>query len=93
MGRLTIHLPDDLRPLAEARASESGHASIETYVESLIRDAGAATPVEFDVPADLSPGSEQELEAALRKGLAGRFTPMTTDDWAELRKLAEGGEA
>jgi hypothetical protein len=29
-----------------------------------------------------------ELEAALRVGLEGPFTPMTADDWAELRRIA-----
>lgn len=37
MARVSIQLPDDLRARVEARASETGHGSVEEYVQSLLR--------------------------------------------------------
>src|SRR5215212_1694541 len=56
MARLTIQVPDSLRKRAETRAAESGHASLEAYVEALIRadagaDAGPAGPDHLRRPA------------------------------------------
>ena len=48
MGRLSIRLPDDLRPRAEARATEAGHASVEEYVEALLRADLEAVEAEDD---------------------------------------------
>jgi hypothetical protein len=86
MSQITINLPDDLQPLAEARAAESGHSSIATYVESLVRYDAEVPSIDCGAPAHLTVRSRAELEAALREGLASPMEPVTPDDWAELRR-------
>ena len=48
MPRLSIQLPDDLRAKVHARASESGHESVEDYVEALLRADADDTGVNDD---------------------------------------------
>ena len=56
MARLSIQLPEDLRSKAAARASEVGHASVEDYVEALLR-------ADLDAGADV--GDDDDIEAML----------------------------
>ena len=86
MARLSIQIPDDLRPLAEARAAEAGHGSVEAYVEALLRaDLDAVDLEDEDVEALLlrrldspEPGIEvtpQFVEAFKRRQTERRQRP------------------
>lgn len=75
MANILISLPDDLKAQAEARAAESGCASVEEYVEQLVqRDAGGE--VEFD----------EELEQLLLQRMDGPFIEMDATDFAQIRE-------
>lgn len=56
MARLSIQLPEDLRSKVEARASEVGHASVEDYIEALLR---------ADLDAGPELGDDDDIEAML----------------------------
>ena len=63
MQSLTIRFPDALLAKAEARAAQAGHASVEEYLNDLVRlDAGGAEDVSVD---PLSPVGDAEVEALL----------------------------
>src|SRR6266516_2064719 len=69
MARLSIHLPDDLRSKAEARAAEAGHPNVEQYVEALVRADVQAVGHDYGAPEHLSVGDDAEVEALLFKRL------------------------
>ena len=48
MARMSIQIPDDLRRLAEARAAEAGHGSLDEYIEALLRADLDAVDLEDD---------------------------------------------
>ena len=67
MQALTIRFPDDLLAKAEARAAEAGHASVQQYIEALVRlDAGGEADATID---PLSPIGDAEVEALLLRRL------------------------
>ena len=41
MTRLSIDIPDELRRKMESRAAETGHGSLERYVNWLVREDAA----------------------------------------------------
>jgi hypothetical protein len=64
MARLSIQLPEEVKAIAETRAAASGHASLDEYLEWLIRaDAGD----DFGAPEHLRPQSQAQLGHYLRK--------------------------
>ena len=69
MARLSIQLPEDLRSRAEARASEAGHATVEEYVEALLRADLDAEDVDYGSPPHLTVGSDAEPETLLLQRL------------------------
>ena len=69
----TITIPDELKLVVDARAAESGYASVDEYVAAVIR-ADLATPI--------SAALEQEILA----GLATPSREMTSADWDEMRR-------
>lgn len=74
METLNIALPDSLRVFAQEQASKAGFGDVSQYISELIR-------------ADQRQASEASLEAEIIKGLrSGDSTPMTSDDWRELRE-------
>jgi|1185.fasta_scaffold1364367_2 plasmid stability protein len=84
MTRLTLELPDDLRRQLEARAAQSGHASIEDQVTALIREA-----LETDHapgPEHLRVQSADDLTAKLREGLDSPASEVTDADWDDMRR-------
>jgi hypothetical protein len=71
MATVNLNLPDELKAAAEARAAESGFASLEQYVEQLVRtDAG-------DV--------DDDLESLLLARLDGPSVEMDDADFARMR--------
>jgi hypothetical protein len=88
MARLTFELPEDLKNKVAARAVESGHASVEQYVEALVRaDADDAEYADFGGPDHLRIGSADELEARLLHSLeeGGPSIEATPDFWNALK--------
>jgi len=74
---LHLNLPDDLKSLAESRARESGHSSLDAYLVSLIR---------ADADQDIS----AELEAQLIEGIeSGPPVEATPQYWADLKRRAQ----
>ena len=69
VARLSIQLPDDLRSKVQARADEAGHASVEAYVEALLRADVEAEGADHGAPPHLSASSDAELEALLLQRL------------------------
>ena len=94
MARLNINLSEELRTDAEARAAEDGHATVEAYVEALIREdlaRGQATAPDPDAPAHLSFRNQEELEALLLEGLqSGPAVEATPEFWEDLKRRALG---
>ena len=84
MPRLSIELTEQTKALAEARASQSGHASLDEYVEELIRsDAG----LDLGAPADLKIEGDSmtaRLVQLLDEADASPGSEMADADWAEL---------
>jgi hypothetical protein len=69
MQSLTIRFPDALLAKAEARAAQAGHASVEEYLNALVKlDAGGAADVGVD---PLSPVGDAEVEALLLRRMEG----------------------
>ena len=67
MQALTIRFPDDLLAKAEARAAQVGHASVQQYIEALVRmDAGSEADAGID---PLSPIGDADVEALLLRRL------------------------
>ena len=86
MATLRVELPEDLRRKVEARATESGHATVEQYVQALLRaDADAAEDV--GGPPHLAVGTADELEAVLERRLdvGGPGVDATPEFWQRLK--------
>lgn len=91
MVRLNIQISETVREVAEARASEAGHRSLDAYVESLIlADASA----DLSAPEHLRVRSQEYLADLLREGEASPAREMVPADWNEMRHelMARGGE-
>ena len=91
MARISIQLPEDLRSKAQARASEVGHASVEDYVEALLRADLHAEGVEYGAPPHLTMTSETELEALLLERLESTEPGIeaTPEFWSRLNEEAK----
>ena len=72
MVTLNISLPDELKKRAEDLATRGGHASVEAYVQTLIRE---------DVEREIDP----ELEALLLEGKDTPAEEMTDSDWQQMK--------
>lgn len=74
METLNIALPESLKVFALEQASKAGFSDVSQYIGDLIR-------------ADQRQATEAILESEIIKGLrSGDSTPMTEDDWRELRE-------
>lgn len=86
MTRLSINLTDDLTAKVAVRAAESGHNSIEQYVEALLRSDAEATGNDLDGPEHLRVDSENELESVLLARIGkGQPVEATPAFWQSLR--------
>ena len=91
MPRLSIELSEQTKALAETRATQSGHATVDEYLEELIRsDAG----LDFGAPADLVVGDDDStarLVQLLDEAEASPESEMSDEDWAQLcRRVSQG---
>jgi len=88
--RLTIQLPDDLKSRVEARAADAGHASVEQYVEALLR-ADVDEEVDHGAPEHLTVHSDAEVEAILLRRLESTEPGIEATDefWARLESEAQ----
>ncbi len=88
MTRLTLDLPDELQQKLCERAAETGAASVEAYVEQLLRadadgvDPGSAASVQ----------SQEQLESLLVSRLDDPRPSIEPDAqfWERLRRRASG---
>lgn len=84
MTTLSIQLPDDLKASLSKRAAECGYATVEAYVEELVRaDAGR---IEYGAPAGQKAASRRELESLIREGAASPASEMGEADWDGMRR-------
>lgn len=90
MGRLSIQLPDDLQALAQARSAETGHTSVESYVEALIRADATAGTSDHGAPDHLTFGTDEALEAMLVQRLDDDRPSIeaTPEFWRDLKRRA-----
>lgn len=89
MARLSIQLPEDLRSKLAARAAEAGHATVDQYVEALVR-ADVGVEEEFGAPGHLTVNNDSEVEALLLERLESTEPGIeaTPEFWAKLRNEA-----
>src|SRR4051794_14732157 len=84
MAQLHISLDQDLKARLEARAAESGYASIQEYVDALVRaDLESIEPDDADL--------EQLLLRRMDAGPGVEFTAQFTEQFKrEVRERREG---
>ena len=81
MTVLHVNLPDDLRIKLERRAAETGHASVDAYIDALVRsDVEGEDP---GAPDHLSFENSEELEQMLLERLDDKSSIEATPEfWA-----------
>lgn len=71
---MNVALPRNLKEYVQEQVSLGGYSSVSEYLRELIR-------------ADQKYKAKEALEAEILKGLdSGEATPMTAQDWQEIRK-------
>jgi antitoxin ParD1/3/4 len=74
MATMNISLPDSLKEFIEARVTEGGYSTSSEYFRDLVRE-------------DQKRRAQERLEALLLEGLnSGEATPMTEQDWEDIRR-------
>jgi hypothetical protein len=78
--KIQLNLPDDLSAKAQKRAHDSGHGSLEQYVQSLIR-------ADADPPEELIFRSDAQLESLLQEGVdSGPSAEISDAQWEQRRQ-------
>jgi antitoxin ParD1/3/4 len=73
METMNIALPENMKQFVQEQVAKGGFSSASEYVRHLIR-------------ADQNEQARAALEAEILKGLrSGDSTPMTAEDWQEIR--------
>jgi antitoxin ParD1/3/4 len=73
MTSMNISLPDSMRQFVEVQVSKGGYRTISEYFRELVR-------------GDKKRQAQEQLEQLLIAGLnSGEATPMTEQDWTEIR--------
>jgi len=81
MDTMNIALPESIKEFVEQQVQRGGYHSVSEYVGELIR-------------ADWKEKARQGLESEVLKGIqSGSSTPMTPEDWQELRDEVRRGQA
>lgn len=80
---IELHLPDDVKDRAQRRAAEQGHASLDAYIEALLRED--AQGEDFGAPGSVSFASRSEFEGKLVEALDEPAQEMTDADWDKMR--------
>jgi antitoxin ParD1/3/4 len=71
---MNVALPRNLKEYVQEQVSLGGYSSVSEYLRELIR-------------ADQKSKAKEALESEILKGLnSGEATPMTADDWQDLRQ-------
>lgn len=74
METMNIALPEAMKRFVQDQVEQGGYSSVSEYVRDLIR-------------ADQRGKARQALETEILKGLqSGASTPMTSQDWEEIRE-------
>ena len=81
---LNIQVADELKAALAARASDGGYASVEAYVEDLVRVEAAR--VEYGAPGRVRAEGRADFEAMIREGLESPAREMEPADWQEMRR-------
>src|SRR5689334_21687051 len=91
MTRMSIDLPEEVRTRLEARAARSGHATVEEFVQQLLRAEAEASDEDDDGPAHLSYRTNEELESLLLERLDDPRPAIeaTPEFWDEFKKRVE----
>lgn len=73
MTTLNISLPEPMREFIESQVAEGGFSTVSEYVRTLVREAQKQK-------------AKEKVDALLLEGLSsGESTPMTAQDWQDLR--------
>jgi antitoxin ParD1/3/4 len=78
MQTMNISLPDPLKKFVDDRLQEGRYSSASEFMRELIRE-------------EEKRWAGDQLEAFLLEGMQGPSTPMTKDDWADIRAEAIAG--
>jgi hypothetical protein len=93
MVRLNIDLPEDVKARLDALAVRTGHASVEEFVQALLRtEAQVEEEAEdYGAPAHLSYQTDQELEAKLLERLRDDRPGVEATDqfWENFKRRVE----
>ena len=73
MTNITVILPEPLRVFVEEQIAKGRYNSESDYLQALIREAQLRE-------------AKNQLEAKLMEGLQSPVSPMTAEDWAELKQ-------
>jgi hypothetical protein len=90
MTRLRIDLPEDVTEKLAAQATRAGHASVEEYIESLLRAEAVEAAEDLYGPPQLTFSSEEELEAILVRRIddVDGSIEATPEFWQQLKRAA-----
>jgi antitoxin ParD1/3/4 len=72
---MNISLPEPMKRFVDEQIAAGRFGSVSEYVRALIRE-------------DEKRRAQERLEALLLEGLEGEESPLTTEDWASIRKEA-----
>jgi antitoxin ParD1/3/4 len=75
MQSMNISLPESLKQFVDEQIAAGKYSSVSEYVRALIRE-------------DEKRKAEDRLEALLLEGLGSEESPLTSEDWASIRKEA-----
>ena len=75
MQSMNISLPEPLKQFVDDQIAAGRYSSVSEYVRELIRE-------------DEKRKAEDRLEALLLEGLESDESPLTSEDWAAIRKEA-----
>jgi antitoxin ParD1/3/4 len=74
MTNLTISLSEEMRTFIEEQAASAGYGTVSDYLKALVREEQMRR-------------AQERLEELLLEGLeSGPATPMTAEDWDEMRR-------
>lgn len=76
MESLQISLPESMKEFIESQVAKGGHSTASEYVQKLVRDA------QTEVAADA-------VEGKVLEAFESPSTPMTAQDWSEIRRQVQ----
>ena len=91
MVQMNLDLTEEMKRKAEARAAESGHASLEMYVAALLRaDTEGLEEPDPGAPSHLTVTTDTDLESLLLNRLqeGGPSIEATPEFWDALKARA-----